>query len=460
MPSVRTLVLVGLAVAAWTAMGTAAPASRGGQTTADEPQYLMTAISLAEDQNLDISDERAEERFRVFHRADLPVQEEPRDDGVAVSPHDPLLPAILTVPVGFGGWIGGKLALAVLAGVLAAALVWVAVKRFAVPTRVAVITVLAFSAGAPLAMYATQVYPELPAALAVTIAIGALLGRLGRGSAWACGAAIVSLPWLSVKYAPVAVVLAALLLVALWRSNPVRAVWAAAALAVAGVVFAVAHLDWYGGLTPYASGDHFVGGELTVMGNDPDYFGRAIRIVGLMLDRDFGLAAWHPLYLLAIPAFVVLLRDRPRGWFVLTAPLAVGWLNATFVALTMHGWWWPGRQVVVVLPAIVLGVAWWAASSEAITRVIAVLGLFGASVFAWLVAQAVFGDLTLVVHFETITYPLVRAWRVMLPDYRDLGAGDWLLHGAWLVVIGALALRLVRTRFSIQRIRLQGAPTS
>ena len=33
---------------------------------------------------------------------------------------------------------------------------------------------------------------------------------------------------------------------------------------------------------------------------------------------------------------------------------------ATFVALTMQGWWFPGRQLVVVLPAAVLAIAWWA----------------------------------------------------------------------------------------------------
>ena len=105
------------------------------------------------------------------------MQEKIRDDGRLVSPHDPLLPAFLAVPVLVGGWVGAKLALAALAGVLAAAMVWVAVVRLrAYRPRVAVVTVLAFAAGAPLAMYATQVYPELPAALAVTLAIAALTG--------------------------------------------------------------------------------------------------------------------------------------------------------------------------------------------------------------------------------------------------------------------------------------------
>ena len=50
-----------LGVACWVAPGVAAPASRGGRLTADEPQYVLTAISLGEDFDLDISDERADE---------------------------------------------------------------------------------------------------------------------------------------------------------------------------------------------------------------------------------------------------------------------------------------------------------------------------------------------------------------------------------------------------------------
>ena len=41
------------------AAGIRVPATHGAQTTADEPQYLLTAISLAEDRDLDIADELA-----------------------------------------------------------------------------------------------------------------------------------------------------------------------------------------------------------------------------------------------------------------------------------------------------------------------------------------------------------------------------------------------------------------
>ena len=240
---------------------------------------------------------------------------------------------------------------------LAALLVWTAHRRFAVPLGVAALTVLVFGVTAPLSAYGTQVYPELPAALAVTVAIAALTGRRRPVDLAAAAVAVVALPWLGVKYAPVAlalVVVAAGYLVGEGRRRAL--VTLLAGLAAAGVVYLVTHRVLYGGWTVYAAGDHFTGGELTVMGSDPDRIGRSRRLVGLLLDRGFGLAAWMPGYLLAVPALAVLARRRPPGWALLVLPLAAGWATATWVALTMHGWWWPGRQLGVVVPCLVLAV--------------------------------------------------------------------------------------------------------
>ena len=143
-----------------------------------------------------------------------------------------------------GGWVGAKLALAALAGVLAAAMVWVAVVRFGIPTlgrghhraRVR-------RRRAARRCTATQVYPELPAALAVTLAIAALTGPLSRRALVGTGVCIVALPWLSVKYAPVAATLAVVAGVAvLARGDERRAsLWFGGGLAIAGVAYLVAH---------------------------------------------------------------------------------------------------------------------------------------------------------------------------------------------------------------------------
>ena len=85
------------------------------------------------------------------------------------------------------------------------------------------------------------------------------------------------------------------------------------ALGVAGAVFLALHQVIYDGWTVYAAGDHFVGGEFTVVGSSPDYLGRSLRLVGLLLDRGFGLIAWAPVFLLAVAALAALVRAPAPG---------------------------------------------------------------------------------------------------------------------------------------------------
>ena len=408
------MLALGLLTALWCLPGIGVRATYGGRVAVDEPQYLLSATSLWEDLDLDISDELADERWRTYHEADLPRQTKVLEGGREVSPHDPLLPLVLAAPMGVAGWVGAKVMMAALAGLLAAAMLWVAVRRLAVPLPRAAAAVACFSLAAPLTVYGTQVYPELPGALVLTIGVGAALGS-SRRSAIAVGLAVVALPWLSVKYSPVAAVLAAL---ALWRM-PRHRVALVAWFVASGVAFAVGHHLIYGGLTPYAAGDHFTGGEATVAGTDPDWLGRSRRLLALLVDRDYGLVAWQPAWLLAIPAVGAGARRRSP----LLAILLAGWLTATFVALTMHGFWWPGRQVVVVLPMLVLLVAQWAP-----TRLVVAGIVTGGALWWWLVL----GDSTFVVHWRT------HSWLrpLLVPRNHDAGLAVWTALAVGLLALG------------------------
>jgi hypothetical protein len=438
-PLTKAMLVLGLAVVAWSAPLIAVRATEGARTTADEPQYPPTALSLGEDRSLDVRDERAAERHRPFHEAGLPLQENLQPDGSRVSPHDPLLPALLAVPMLLGGWVAAKLALAVMAGALAAAMLWVAVRRFDVPLGVGVLAVGAYSFAAPLAVYGTQVYPELPAALAVTVAIGALAGPLDRRAVVVLAAAVLALPWLAVKYLPVAAALVVVGAIRLWARDRRALATLTIGLGAGAVLYLVAHQAWYGGWTAYAAGDHFVAGEFGAIGFDPDYGGRAHRLTGLIIDRGFGLAAWQPAFLLAVPSLAAMLRRRPPGWSALVAPLVAGWLTATFVALSMHDWAWPGRQVVVVTPCLVLGVAWWAARVDAVRPWLVAGAALGALTFAWLTVDGVAG-LRLVTEFETTTNLLYRVWRHALPDGLGLPAGTVALRALWYALLALLAV--------------------
>lgn len=454
-PRAGALAAVFVLVTLWAALGAGARASSGGRLTADEPQYLLSAISLAEDGDLDIADELAEERWRDFHRAELPRQTAPRDDGSELSPHDPLLPMLLAPGVAVmtrlaPDWqhaelAGARATMAVVAGCLAAVLVWTAVARLGVSVSTATLTVVAFALPAPFSAYGSQLYPELPAALVVAGAAAALLATPGgdgaprwRSAVWI--AAVVALPWLGVKYVGVA---AALALVGLLVDRRHRAV-ALGALVLAGVAYLVFHQRVYGGWTVYAAGDHFTGGELDVVGRDPDHLGRSVRLLGLIVDRHFGLLAWAPVWVVGIPAMARILRRRDRTTAVLVVPFVAGWSTATWVALTMHGWWWPGRQVVVVLPLVVLAVVafvhqqvrsgrrWW-------LPLVASLGAAGVLAWGWTVARSTFDDLRLIVDLDQgAGWP--RPWSLLLPDQRSDGPATAAGNAAWTVVLAALAV--------------------
>ena len=434
----RKALLVGLGIFLVTMLGLPVHATYGARTSADEPQYLLTALSIAEDGDLDIANQRYSGAYRDFHEALLPVQTVLRPDGSRISPHNPLLPLYLALPMRLGGWVGAKVALAALAGALAGLLVWVGTARFGIPFGTVAPVVAVFSLSPPLAFYATQVYPEVAAALMVTVTVAALTGKPGRGGTAALAAGVIALPWLAAKYIPIGAMLA---VAGAWkvRKRPPLLFGLLVALLGAGAAYLWFNQVVYGGWTPYASGDFFVGGEFTAVGPSPDYPARSQRLLGLWIDRGFGLAAWQPAYLLAVPAIASLARGRLRHRGLLLTVAAVGWLVATFLAQTMHGWWWPGRQVVVVLPALILLLMLWIAQTPRLYIPLLVIGGTGIAAFIVLAVEATVGHLALIVDFSATANPLYRGWRILLPDYLVVTPQTWVLHGVWLAVFVVLA---------------------
>jgi hypothetical protein len=332
--------------------------------------------------------------------------------------------------------------------VLAALLLWTAVRRFAVPPRLAVPGVALAAGTAPLAVYGQQVYPELPAAVAVTAAVALLAGPLDRARTLAgFGVAVVALPWLSVKYVPVAAALG-LAAVVHMRHRRAGAGWLLAGLAAAGIAYLAVHRAVWGGWTVYASGDEFAAhGEFGVVGFHPNYPGRSIRLLGLLIDRDYGLGAWQPAWLLLVPAVTVLLRRRPPGWLALALPLAAGWVCATWIAITMNGFWWPGRQLVVVLPVAVLVILTSLARLSPLwTRIAAGAAALGLAYYAVLLVDGYRGATAWVLAPDRVDLHQPMSW--LLPDDRDLSTLDWVKYALWTLALGAAALSAGRGRSS------------
>lgn len=443
--------LVALVAGLAAGFGAKVPSTSLARISVDEPQYVLSAISLAEDGDLDIGDELRDGRWRAWSDVPIQVQTQALPDGRAISPHDPLLPLLLAPFVGVFGWAGAKVTMVLLAMVTAAVALWVADRRLGLSPWLGVPGVLAGVTSAPLAVYGQQVYPELPAALAVLVAYAAGTGRLRRRGLLVLLIAVVSMPWLGVKYAPVA---AALLVVPALRLARSRRWWPLAALATGLVAAAGAYLAvhrWvWGGWTVYASGDHFTQtGEFSVVGVSPDYLGRSLRLTGLFVDRDYGLVPWAPVWLLLPVAVGAGLRRH--DWAVLL-PLAAGWATAVWVALTMHGFWWPGRQLVVVLPlAGLLLLSTLSRGPRVLRRGAVGLCALGTLAYVALLVDGLQGRITWVVGFAHVREPVYRAMRPLLPDYRgsSVWPGYWPAHVGWTAVL--LVLMCVGWRTGVDR---------
>lgn len=430
--------MAGVAVLAFVAaaLGIPVPATPNEPVAVDEPQYLMTAQSLWADGDLDIANQIAEQSWRDYTPVEPPIETVVQPGGQQISPHDPLLPLLLAAPLGIAGWIGAKLTMGVLAGALAALTLWVAVRRFAVPPALAATGTAVAAASAPLAVYGQQIYPELPAALMCLLGVAAVTGPRSRTSLALVACAVLALPWLSIKYAPVAGALAIVGLVHARRA----AAWLAALLALGAVVYALIHVAVWGGLTVYASGDHFMqSGQLGVMGADPDFFFRSWRLVDLLVDRTFGLVGWQPAWLLLIPALGALAAARlaaPLGRIALALPLAAGWLVATYPALTMHGYWWPGRQVVVVLPLALLVILCWLARTGRVLRAsAAALGAAGVFTYGCLLVDGYTREAHWVNGFQQADAPVYRMLHPLLAYY-----GTTTSNVVWVGLVVALVI--------------------
>lgn len=433
------LLIVGLLTFGVSLLAIDARSTYGARVSSDEPQYLLTAMSLAEDLDLDISDELADQRYRVFHEVGLNQQTLAlNNSGQQLSPHDPLLPIILAGPYAIGGWAGAKVALSAIMGATAALTLFAAARRLGAPLAGATWIVGAFFVAPPLTSYGTHIFPAGPASMLLMLAFVAVCHeRRTRGWDAVALVAIVALPWLSVKYVPHAAVMAAGLA---WKHRHARCRLAelAAVFALAGASYLALHRGIYGGWTVYAAGDHFAGGEFEVVGRRPRFLPRSRRLIGLLIDAQFGIAAWTPSFLLMPPAIAALARVRRDFAAVLACSVVVvGWAMATWVAATMHGWWWPGRQITPVLPFVAIGIAMWVGDRGRAVAATVAATLLGTATWLILAWEASTGRRALIVDFYETASPWFQAWRALLPDHQRFGVWDSVLTLVWLAIVGA-----------------------
>ena len=407
------LVLTLVVVAGQVAVGLRA--TRTASITGDEPFYLLTTQSLVSDGDLDLRDEyRDRSEMDRFWDGLVPLwkQMEPTPDGRLLSPHDPGL-SILVIPAYVvAGGEGAQRFLVLLWGA-AMAVAAVAAARLGAPRPAAAVAAVGVGAGLPGAVYASEVYPEGPAALCIAVVL--LLLTSPRSRPIVLSAALVALAWLGVKYVPFAVLLAAVWAWR-WRREP-------KALALAGVVALLAggHYLWwhqhtFDGLTPYSTNVVYAGEATTrIVEEHLSIEDRGYRLYGLFLDARFGLLRWLPLTAIA-------LWGVTRKTATHVATFAVAILMGTFVSITMMGWWFPGRMLVAALPALAILIA---TGIPRLAKTSAALALYSLAITVGLIAASP----RIAVNPWTMGIPLAPA--ILFPDFRSFTGREILVSLAW-----------------------------
>lgn len=336
-------VVFGLALLFFAALTRELPGAAGPQ--GDEPHYLVMAESLLSDHDLELRDEYSERAYRSFYAGRLVPHRSPASPrGRIYSVHAPGLPLLVLPGYALAGFPGAQLVLAGIAA-LAVALVFALVRAATGDEWSARLAAAALALTPPFAFYAVSLYPEVVAGLATALFLCTARRDPSPRGLLAAAAVAAALPWLHPKLAPLAAVGLGLTLV---RQGPRALRIAALAIGAAGLggLLLVFHA-LYGEATLSAAYGAGVASDVSLW--------RVPRgLAALVLDRQFGLLALAPLWLLAVPGAVLLWRRAPGD--VMRAVLLAG---ATLVVGASFSMWWggscpPGRFVVPALPALAL----------------------------------------------------------------------------------------------------------
>src|SRR5215218_376013 len=417
----------------------------------DEPHYLLAADSLVHDGDVDVLDEFAARRYADFYPYEL-HRHGRETEGRLNEPHGVGFPLLIAPAYALGGAKGVELLLAAVAA-LALALAYRIALRV-VPDPWALGAALAVGLSPPLLAYGTAVYPELAAAAA--LAGAALLAlrldaRVSRWEAALCFLVLGALPWLGTKFVAAGVVIGAFAARTLWRARHRTLAVGAVELSLFSVALYVAVNEaLYSGPTPYAAD---VAGETATDASFPGgYLARAYRLVALLVDRDYGLLRWAPVFALAFAGLWWLWHSRRERVAqavpgvreieltagLCTAALGAQVLVAAFLAPTMFGFWFPPRHLLAALPLTVPLVAWGLRHMPRVGLALAALGLVAS---AWLYADVRWGGGSLAADRPDAPFgPLTD----VLPLFTsDGGWPFWLAAGLGLAV-GVLVLREAR----------------
>ncbi len=338
----------------------------------DEPYYLLVAHSLAFDLDTDLVNNYAEEDWQRF--LDRPLEPQPGDprgaDGAQYSRHNMLLPLLLAPFYAIGGRAGAVFVIACAAGLLAWMTLRLAARVLPDQPRAGFLIWLTIAFSPPLLLYSHQIWVEIPAALALSVAIDRWWSIRAHGvRGWRdiaiLGVALAVLPLLKLRFLLLAAPVLALVCTTLHRRLDSRratrllAFAGTAAVAVLAGLLIRNQIRFGNPLKMHAWSD--------LAPVDRPLFTFLLGGSGTFFDCAFGLFASAPIWLLLVPAVAFAATDRsrrsrdhdaaipPRQLLRDIALISVPYLLAIAPRLEWYGGWSPPfRYPFVLLPLLAL----------------------------------------------------------------------------------------------------------
>jgi hypothetical protein len=325
--------------------------------TGDEPHYLVVADSIVHHHTLDLSAAYADPHgVRALLRGLVDDHGiDARHDGRLVPVPQGLGLPVLVAPVWAltGSLLAVRMWMVLVAALFAQQLFLLLEELVPERPRVAWGVWAACVLTLPVLAFSNQLYPEVPAALLLTVALRALHRLTGSGSgrgssaaAWWAGGALALLPWFHARYSVFAIVLGVAAIVRLARAR--RSVVAVVApLAGSAVALLGSYQLLYGEWWPprvYELVPHAIGASRLATG---------YRLVdGSLLSPTEGLLVFAPVFLVACVGVVVAVRTSRLAAVAVGAAAAYLFLVVPFVPLGRFGSDLPSRFVVVLVPVL------------------------------------------------------------------------------------------------------------
>lgn len=282
-------------------------------TDGDEVHYLVLTESIITDNDLSPLNNYLDETFKKRDYYQLPIPTPmliAGDGGRMVSNHLPLLSLMLAPGFEWFGYTGAAGTM-ILVFSLAAMFAFLALRKL-VPEGIALLATLAFFLTYPAVTYSRLIYPETVMVLLLSLSLWACL-RLREGGSWlfaiVAGLACALTFQLHNKFIMLIPVLMFLLLASSRRKVRDFAFW------LVPVVASLVVLAW---LTRYVYGPDIWHGVSASIGPHDMWGGVPYwGILGLYLDRAWGLFIFAPLYLAFLPGVPVSWKKRDfAGWWL------------------------------------------------------------------------------------------------------------------------------------------------